>query len=292
MMFMVRPRLFATACVAAVLAAALACSSTPGSPTSPSGTSPVGSSAIGDLSLKSNAPTLVAPEHDFEFDSGSTVTLQFQAARASYVTSTLEHQIQIRNNADGQVVYEATVSGSGTVSHELPPVPTGSFEWRVRGFSGDGAGPWAAARSFTMKAPSRGPVSRGGPRTPDPPPGVRLPPPDMYAVVAAVANQYYGFLLNSCQEHGGTWDFMDVLVDTLRTFDTRFGYNWKRGVVGDASQDIVDYNWSADPDEGTRNVYTFDVIVGHCGSGPGPNWANTQPGGGPGLSAWTGRGRF
>jgi hypothetical protein len=114
----------------------------------------------------------------------------------------------------------------------------------------------------------------------------------MFFVVVGVANQYPHFLFNSCQEHGGTWDFMETLVDTLRLFDTRYGYNWKRGIVGDPSLDIVDYNWSSDPDEGTRNVYTYDVLFGHCGSLPGPAWVNTQPGGGPGLSAWTGRGRF
>lgn len=287
---MVRPRLFATATIAAVLAVAVACSNSPGSPTSPSSTSPGQSSAIGDISLKAGAPTLVSPEHDFAFDSGSTVTLQFQAARLTYVNAAPEHQIVIRNNADGQVVYEATVSGSGTISHQLPTVPTGSFEWQVRAFQGDGAGPWSEKRSFTMKAPGR-PVPTGK-RTPDPPPGVRLPAPDRYHVVIGVANQYPHFLYNSCQEHGGTWDFMDTVVDTLRLEDTRWGYAWKRGVVGDPLQDIVAYNWSAEPDEYTRNIYTIDILLGHCGSSPSPAWINTQPGGGPGLSAWTGRGRF
>jgi hypothetical protein len=290
MMFMVRPRLLTAAALAAVLAAAVACSGTPGSPTSPSGSSPTQLNAIGDVALKANAPTLVSPEHDFAFDSGSTVTLQFQAARMSYLNTTPGHQIIIRNNADGQVVYDTTVSGGGTVSHELPPVPTGSFEWQVRAFQGDGAGPWSAARTFSMKAPERPVVT--GRRTPDPPPGVRLPAPDRSGVVVAIANQYPHFLFNSCQEHGGTWDFMDTLIDTLRIEDTRWGYAWKRGVVGDPLLDIVAYNWSGDPDEGTRNIYTIDTIVGHCGSFPGPTWNNTQPGGGPGLSSWTGRGRF
>jgi hypothetical protein len=110
--------------------------------------------------------------------------------------------------------------------------------------------------------------------------------------VQGVANQYPSFLFNSCQEHGGTWQFMDTLVDTLRQIDTRYGYIWKRGVVGDPLMDVVGYNWSGDPDEGTRNVYTIDVIGGHCGSNPNPVWNNTQPGGGPGASVWTGRGRF
>jgi hypothetical protein len=141
-----------------------------------------------------------------------------------------------------------------------------------------------------MKAPARAVAS--GRRTPNPPPGGRLPAPDRFGVVAAVANQFPHLLRNSCQEHGGTWDFMDLVVDTLRQEDTRWGYAWKRGVVGDPLQDLVAYNWSDAADEGTRNVYTVDIIGGHCGSNPVPVWNNTQPGGGPGLSAWTGRGRF
>jgi hypothetical protein len=288
---MVRSRLFSSAFVAGLLAGAVACSNTPGSPTSPTSMPRGEASAIGDLSLKSNAPTLVAPDHDFAYDNGTTVTLQFQAARGTYVDSALQHQIEIRNNADGQVVYGAEVGGSGSVSHDLPTVPVGSYEWRVRAFMGDAAGPWSGARTFSMKAPTRGPISTGA-RTPNPPPGVRLPEPVRFHVVLAVANQYPHFLFNSCQEHGGTWDFMDTLVDTLRIEDTRWGYAWKRGVVGDPLQDLVAYNWSGDPDEGTRNIYTIDVLLGHCGSAPTPTWINTQPGGGPGLSAWTGRGRF
>ena len=69
-------------------------------------------------------------------------------------------------------------------------------------------------------------------------------------MVAAISNQFPQFLRNSCQEHGGTWDFMDTLVDTLRLEDTRWGYAWKRGVVGDPLQDLVAYNWSDGPGRG------------------------------------------
>ncbi len=58
-------------------------------------------------------------------------------------------------------------------------------------------------------------------------------------------------LRNSCQEHGGSWAFMDAVVDTLRTYDTRWGYNWKRGNVGDPSMDVIDYHWGAGRDEGS-----------------------------------------
>jgi hypothetical protein len=48
--------------------------------------------------------------------------------------------------------------------------------------------------------------------------------------------------------------------------------NWKRGNVGDMSQDIVTYNFGSGPDEGTTNVYIMDVIGGHCGGSPDWNW--------------------
>jgi len=118
--------------------------------------------------------------------------------------------------------------------------------------------------------------------------------PNMSHVVAQVAAVRPDLLRNSCQEHGGSWGFMDALVDTLRTYDTRWGYNWKRGHVGDPSLDVVDYHWGAGPSEGSTQVYIIDVIGGHCGSNPQPSWGDvtdvTYSNGGVGR--WTGRGRF
>ena len=57
-----------------------------------------------------------------------------------------------------------------------------------------------------------------------------------------------------------------------RAIDNRYGLNWKRGGVGDLSQDIVNYNYGADSDEGTKNVYIVDIMGGHCGGNPGPFW--------------------
>jgi hypothetical protein len=113
------------------------------------------------------------------------------------------------------------------------------------------------------------PAPGPGPRTPDPPPGTRLPLPSYGpAVVEAVANAYPAALRNSCGNH--EWLFRLVLA--LRQYDTRWGLNWKRGVVGDMSEDIVTYNFGPGPDEGTTSVYIIDVIHGHCGSNPGPTW--------------------
>jgi hypothetical protein len=128
-------------------------------------------------------------------------------------------------------------------------------------------------------------------RAPDPEPGGQLGAPNMAHVVAEVAASHPDALRNSCQEHGGSWEFMDLVVDALRRHDTRWGYNWKRGNVGDPSLDAVNYHWGAGEDEGSRDVYTFDVIIGHCGDYPTPAWIDlTDPYGAGAM--WTGRGRF
>ena len=63
-------------------------------------------------------------------------------------------------------------------------------------------------------------------------------------------------------------------VRRLRAVDNRYGLNWKRGLVGDLSQDIVNYNFGPDSDEGTPNVYIIDIIGGHCGNSPSANFQN------------------
>ena len=87
---------------------------------------------------------------------------------------------------------------------------------------------------------------------------------------------------------------MDQVVDTLRTYDTRWGYNGKRGNANDPSKDVVDYHYGAGPDEGTTEVYIIDIIGGHCGATPSPIWNDVtdvtlQSGT---IGRWTSRGRF
>ena len=138
------------------------------------------------------------------------------------------------------------------------------------------------------------PADHAGNRTPDPGEGERLPLPNMEHVVHEIASRYPDALRASCQEHGGSWEFMDRLVDELRKHDTRWGYNWKRGNVGDPSLDIVDYHWGRGGDENSTDVYIVDVILGHCGDNPSPAWIDqtdaTRHGGT--IGRWTGRGRF
>ena len=64
-------------------------------------------------------------------------------------------------------------------------------------------------------------------RTPDPPPGQRLPKPNEAALIAQLFNERPDLVARSCQpESGGngTWEYMEFVVDRLRLKDTRWGF--------------------------------------------------------------------
>ncbi len=136
------------------------------------------------------------------------------------------------------------------------------------------------------------PTTTGIPGDPNTIPSDALPLPAHEATVAAVFAANPGFVATSCQSApGGTWDLMDAIVDALRALDTRWGYNGKRGVATDPSQDALAYDY--DPlgpgGEGSTTVYIVDVISGHCGPNPSAAFQDVTifaPG------VWIGRGRF
>ena len=217
-------------------------------------------------------------------------------------------------------VVTATPGSAGTTSMSLGELPWNkTFYWRMYATDGTTISPFSTVLSFkTPAAPAPGGGAPGGgapgggtpgggtpgggapggggggARTPDPPPGQRLPLPNMSHIVQQVAASRPDLLRNSCQESGGSWGFMDLVVDTLRQHDTRWGYNWKRGNVGDPSKDVVDYHWGAGADEGSTEVYIIDVIGGHCGSSPSAGWGDVTAVtyGNGGVGRWTARGRF
>jgi hypothetical protein len=217
-------------------------------------------------------------------------------------------------NQPPAAVLTATPGSGGTTSINLGDLPYATtLFWRVYATDGTHQSAYSSIVSFrTPAAPSGGPAPTplpapggggggggplpggGGGRTPDPGPGQRLPLPNMFHVVQQVADARPDLLRNSCQEHGGSWAFLDLVVDTLRTYDTRWGYNWKRGNVGDPSMDVIDYHYGSGPDEGSTNVYIIDIIGGHCGPSPNPVWNDvtdvTRSQGT--IGRWTSRGRF
>ena len=128
-------------------------------------------------------------------------------------------------------------------------------------------------------------------RTPDPPPGQRLPKPDESAFIRQLFGERPDLVARSCQpESGGTgtWEYMEFVVDRLRIKDTRWGFQSRRGVAGDVARDEVAYHWGPGLDEGSRDAYAWDIMVGHCGPNPGPAWIDVSDLG----TLWVSRGRF
>jgi Bacterial Ig-like domain (group 2) len=128
-------------------------------------------------------------------------------------------------------------------------------------------------------------------RTPDPPPGQRLPKPNEFGVVQQLFAERPDLVARSCQpESGGTgtWEFMEELVRRLRLKDTRWGFQSRRGVAGDVARDEVAYHWGPGPDEGSRDAYAWDVMGGHCGPNPTAAWIDVSDLG----TLWVSRGLF
>ena len=271
---------------ASALALTMACNSAPDAPTSP-GTSTGGQDAAADGStLKAGPPALVSPVNDFRLSTRAP-TLVINNSSGVYVNRPFSYEFHLLDDA-GNVVRSTTLDGGdGTTSWVYPEdldrdTP---YRWRARARVSNSIGPWSpTGRFFTVKEN----------RTPNPTSG-RLPLPGYgESVVRQVAGQRPDLLARSCQEHGGTWEFLDLVVDTLRLQDTRWGYNGKRGNPNDPSLDVVTYNYGSEPDENTINVYIVDTITGHCGPAPGPAWGDvtevTRQGGS--IGRWISRGRF
>jgi hypothetical protein len=193
----------------------------------------------------------------------------------------LAYELEV-TTADGTVAYSQIVGETpDTGTHELSvdlPFDTG-YAWRARAALGTNSGPWSVYGEFrtpknvTVAAPvTGGTTTTPGFRTPDPPAGQRLPRPNHQGVVNSIAAANPAALRNSCQPEGGSWFFMDTVVDTLRNIDSRYGYNCKRGNCNDPSLDVISYHWGAGPDEKSTQVYCTDLIAGHCGSNPGLIW--------------------
>ena len=199
-------------------------------------------------------------------------------------------------------VVTAVPNGSGSTIVSIGELPyKTTYYWRVRGSDGSKESPYSNTQSFTTADPPAAPPGGGGgvPGGVAKGPGGRAPDngplPDYgYNVVRAVAAANPAALQNSCQDSGGSWQFMDQVVDTLRTYDTRWGYNGKRGNVNDPSKDIVDYHYGGGADQGSSDVYIIDIIGGHCGATPSVGWNDvTQITLSSGtIGRWTSRGRF
>lgn len=253
----------------AVSFAVAACSGSPASPTSPSAAAGGNATAAADGStLKVTSPAPLAPTGGARVDSRRP-TLEWTASTGSFTSIVPGYEVQV--STGGAVVYTATVEGTSHQVASDAAVDT-AYTWRVRAVLEGAAGPWSAAAEFQSPLPLDGVFT--GNRTPDPPPGQRLPLPNEYGIVIDEFNRNYDDWQNSCQERQGQrgWVWIDKLVDRLRTKDLRWGYNGKRGNANDTSLDVIDYHYGAGESQNSIQVYIVDVLFQHCGSSPSPAW--------------------
>lgn len=296
-------------CAAVVVCAtvAMACSEGAQSPASPSAVSQSSAALNADGSnLKVSAPIAVSPL--FEATNISQVpTLSAIASQGRNVTNPgLSYRFQVADSDSfANIVANGmgAVDASGVARYTVDPALGAGrrYTWRVRAELQDGVGPWSNMGAFTtagqggVVVPNPGPSGSAGPRPADPPPGQRLPLPDMQGVLARFSNAS-----DSCPQGlkyiNNPWQ--DRVIDAFRQIDSRWGYNGKptksasidnNGVPVTAAGDEAAYHYGAGPSHGSFEVHLVDMLVGHCGSSPSLTW-RVFTGEEPGF--WTGVGRF
>ena len=136
-------------------------------------------------------------------------------------------------------------------------------------------------------------------RVADPDPGTSLGMPDVGALVNRIHNENPGLLALQCP-NGRKYEnnpWQDRIVDRLRQYDTRFGYNAKPtrtaadnfGFPVIAAGDEITFFAGAGNAQGSSNVYAFDILSDHCGVRPAQDvFRNIAPE----PAIWTGAGRF
>ena len=269
----------------AVVAISASCSQAPPAPTSPSATAQPPSAAVGvdGATLKVNAPALVSPV-DGERVNDRRPTLIWANAIRRYGDAGVAYDIQV--SSPTAVIYDMVVGETPDFGQHLMPFDLEfdtNYTWRVRARDGNEFGPWSAWGEFkssvrptpTVSIVPGSSTTCAAPLSPVGPGETRKPRPNDSAIVRQVDQAFPGLLARSCQDHGGSWEFMDRSVDALRTKDGRYGYNAKRGNMNDPSHDVVSYFYRPETDVNINNrheVYIFDLIGGHCGPNPVLVW--------------------
>jgi hypothetical protein len=282
-----------------------ACEGGMNSPSSPSAVAGNGSALNSDGSnLKASSPLAISPL--FESTNVSTApTLAARSGGGRYETATMAQRFQVSDSEDFANVVSSgmgVTDASGITRFTVSPALTAGrrYVWRVRAEIGDAFGPWSNVMAFTTaggggtSTPGPTTPSGSGPRPADPPPGVRLPLPDMQGVLARFSDAS-----DSCPRGikyvNNPWQ--DRVIDAFRQVDTRWGYNGKptrgagdnNGVPVTAAGDEAAYHYGGGADQGSFDVHLVDLLIGHCGSAPSLTW-RVFTGEEPGF--WTGAGRF
>jgi hypothetical protein len=171
-------------------------------------------------------------------------------------------------------------------------VSSGTYFARVAANSPCGTSP--VSNEVTVPFPSN------SGRVADPDPGTLLGLPDIRALLVRIHNENPGLLAQSCPDPNRKYmnnPWLDRIVDRLREYDTRFGYNKKptKGPADNggfpviAAGDEITFFAGAGPAEGSPNVFVIDILFGHCGPNPELTYRDFT---GDEPAIWTGLGRF
>lgn len=155
-------------------------------------------------------------------------------------------------------------------------IPTGSYYVKV--VAANPCGTSAASNEINVVAPFNTPA-----RTPDPPPGERVPQPYVRDQVFQFGNEAraLGYMSPqvACPPRAGTFSdplearktqpnaYINYVVDKLRQIDTRFGYNakptrsWVPSII---AGDEIAYHYGSDASQGSPNAFAVDTLAGHC----------------------------
>lgn len=214
-----------------------------------------------------------------------TITTNGTSVTASWtgVAGASGFRLQIGTSPGGTIA-QVDFQASQT-SYTVPNAPIGTYYARVLAANACLNLTPSAEQSFTVGAATPGPPSPApppgaGPRTADPLPsqlcnpqlpheGACIPKAvaiaQLDAALRVLEGPYNFELQNSCTAHGGNNAFLVRTVNYLRaTYDTRWGFNNKRGHFGSRSEDVVVFNPTHRPDQGEGQIYVFDIMGNHC----------------------------
>jgi hypothetical protein len=170
--------------------------------------------------------------------------------------------------------------------------PAGTFFARVVATSPCGNS--AASNEATLTFPSN------SVRVADPDPGTTLGLPDVQALLGRINSEAPGLLVSQSCPQGLKYinnPWQDRMIDRLREYDTRFGYNGKptRTAADNGGVPVVaagdEFTYFAGPGiaQGSRAVYAVDMLFNHCGPTPELTFRNFT---GEEDAFWSGAGRF
>src|SRR5262245_14910938 len=251
-------RLRALVLFTAASASIISCETAPQTPSSPTAASSSTAVNADGSTLKVNAPSPISPTGGATGVGTNPALMAWQSTGRYALTNAFAHRFEVSDSSSfGNLLASGTGTNDGPLVRFTPTMPTNrQVFWRLRAEQDGMVGPWSAVMSFTTGTTSTPtPTPGGGPRTPDPAPGTRLPLPTYVQAVS----QEFPDASDSCplgvKYVNNPWQ--DRVVDRLRTFDTRWGYNGKptRGPADNggrpvvAAGDEVAYHYSAGADQ-------------------------------------------